>query len=297
MKTSFIFILLFLVNYSMLSQEPLLYLKQKPPSMKPKVFAPGIISTKNEHEFGSVFSKDGTEFFYGVDVNGRSEIRYTKLVNASWSKPKAIFSDEAYSFNDPFLSPDENELYYISDMPLTREGDEKDHDIWYSKKEPAGWSIPINAGELINTEKNEYYMSFTDSGTMYFSSNTAAETGRDHDFDIYASKRILGVFQKPEKLNEAVNTMAYEADVFVAPDESYIIFCASRKGGLGQGDLYISFKKDDGSWSKSKNMGKPINTRNHELCPFVTKDGKYFFYTSNKDIYWVDAKIINQYRK
>jgi hypothetical protein len=28
-----------------------------------------------------------------------------------------------------------------------------------------------------------------------------------------------------------------------------------------------------------------INTENHELCPFVTKDGNYFFYTSNEDIY------------
>lgn len=44
---------------------------------------------------------------------------------------------------------------------------------------------------------------------------------------------------------------------------------------------------------KLKNMGDNINTEGHELCPFVTKEGKYFFYTSNKKIYWVDSKIID----
>jgi hypothetical protein len=57
----------------------------------------------------------------------------------------------------------------------------------------------------------------------------------------------------------------------------------------------ISFKKN-GVWSKAINMGEKINTKAHELCPFVTNDGKYFFYTSNKDIYWVDAGIIESFR-
>ncbi len=293
--------ILFLLLFGVLilpirAQEPLLYLKQNPPSITPVIFAKEIISKDNEYEFGSVFSKDGTEFFYGVDVGGRTEIRYTRLENDSWTPPKVIISHDTYGFNDPFLSPEENKLYYISEMPKNEKDNTKDHDIWYSKKEQNGWSEPINAGDQINTSKNEYYMSFTKDGTMYFSSNVDSEKGVDHNFDIYASKNISGVFQKPEKLSNAINTNAYEADVFVAPDESYIIFCAIRKEGLGRGDLYISFRNNDDTWTQSKNMGPLINTKNHELCPFVTQDGKYFFYTSNKDIYWIDAKILDQFR-
>jgi len=33
------------------------------------------------------------------------------------------------------------------------------------------------------------------------------------------------------------------------------------------------------------------------LCPFVTQDGQYLFYTSNQDIYWVNAEIINTFKK
>lgn len=38
-----------------------------------------------------------------------------------------------------------------------------------------------------------------------------------------------------------------------------MIFCAVRKEGYGQGDLYISFKNESGTWSEAKNMGGQIN--------------------------------------
>ncbi|MHA7058125.1 hypothetical protein ACWGOQ_0012965 [Aquimarina sp. M1] len=289
------FFVVFSIGNAQNKEVSLLYLNQEPPGLQPQVFAPNIISKPKESEFGSVFSKDGTEFFYGVDLNGRTEIRYTRLEKDSWTEPETIISDSKYGFNDPFLSPDESRLFYISNRPLQEKGNKKDHDIWYSEKRTDGWSNPKNAGPMINSDYEEYYMSFTNDGAMYFSSNVRSQNYTTN-FDIYVSKQINGKFQKPEKLSDAVNTKRYEADVFVAPDESYIIFCAKRKEGLGKGDLYISFKNNYG-WSIAKNMGYPINSENHELCPFVTKDGKYFFYTSNQDIYWVNASIINQYRK
>lgn len=171
------------------------------------------------------------------------------------------------------------------------------HDIWYVEKNRNDWSEPINAGPNINSEASEFYISFTSDGTMYFSSSIQTpEDQRRSDLDIYYSKSVNGIFQKPVRLGSAVNTPEYEADVFVSPDESYIIFCGIKEGGLGRGDLYISFKNPDGSWSKAANMGDKINTEGHELCPFVTADGKYLFFTSNQDIYWVDAGVIEAFR-
>ncbi|GGI57479.1 hypothetical protein [Winogradskyella haliclonae] len=268
-----------------------MYINQKPPSTVPEVFAPGIISRENIYEFGSVFNKDATEFYYGVNNGGKEEIRFTKLVGNQWTAPKTIMPHDKYGYNDPFLSPDENRLYFISQRALDGVSNPKDYDIWYAERTTNGWSEPINAGENINTTADEYYISFTTNGTMYFSSSKAG-----NNFDIYASKMVDGKFQKAERLPAAINTQSYEADVFIAPDESYIIFCANRKDGLGRGDLYISFKTKDGSWTQSVNMGDAINTKGHELCPFVTNDGKYFFYTSNQDIYWVSTAIFQKYK-
>lgn len=272
------------------------YMGQKPPGVQPKLFAPNFISTEEE-EFGSIFNKAGTEFFFGVHVKGKSEIRYSKMEGNHWTKPKIILSHDRYGYNDPFLSNDEQKLYYISKRALDGKGKPKDVDIWYSNRTKNGWSEPINAGPNINTKGNEYYISFTDKGTMYFGSNGhKMNPENEDDYDIYTAKFTKGKFEKPTAMTKAVNTKSYEADVFVAPDESYVIFCSSRDGGYGRGDLYISFKKADNTWTNAVNMGNAINTKNYEYCPFVTKDGKYLFYTSNQDIYWVSTDILKQLR-
>ncbi len=273
------------------------YMGQPLPDLKREMFAPNFISTE-EHEFGSVFSADGTEFYYAVDIKRKPVIRYSKLSDGVWSKPETILSHEKYGYNDPFLSPDENRLYFISKRALDGVGELKDHDIWYVEKKNNGWSEPINAGPNINSEGNEYYISFTDTGTMYFSSNVnAPEVRKRSDLDIYYSPFINGEFQEAISVGDSINTENYEADVFIAPDESYLIFCSTRPGGLGMGDLYISYKNADGTWSKAMNMGESVNTEYHELCPFVTADGKYLIYTSNQDIYWISAEIVDRIRR
>ncbi|GLR19924.1 hypothetical protein GCM10007940_45400 [Portibacter lacus] len=279
------------------TDERLKYLAQKPPSLEAEVFAPGHISRNQISEFGSVFNKDGTAFYYGIDIDGRTEIKYTELIKNKWSEPITILSHINYGFNDPFLSNDEQRLYFISQKALEDNTSKQDHDIWYVKKIGEKWSEPINAGTNINTKYNEYYMSFTEKGSMYFSSNKKSENENGQSFDIYYADILNGEFQEAIRLGESINTNSYEADVFVDPDEQYLIFCSIRPGGKGRGDLYISFKDTDGSWTEAITMGDKINTKNHELCPFVSKDGKYFFYTSNQDIYWISAEIIDELKQ
>lgn len=273
------------------------YMGQTLPGLERKLFAPNFISTE-EYEYGSIFSSDGTEFYYAVAKNNKPIIRYTSLKDGEWSQPETILSHEKYGYNDPFLSPDENRLYFISKRTLDGIDAKEDHDIWYVEKQGEGWSEPINAGTNINSEDNEYYISFTETGTMYFASNVNAPKGRKRsDQDIYYSTFTNGEFQEAIPLGDSINTENYEADVFIAPDESYLIFCSTRPEGLGRGDLYISYKNTDGSWSKAVNMGESVNTEYHELCPFVTTDGEYLMFTSNEDIYWISTDIIDQIRR
>jgi len=279
------------------SSDSMAYLGQKVPDTVPEVFAPGIISKSEEYEFGSVLSINTDEFFYGVVRGSRSEILYTKLHGGVWSDAEIVLSHDIYSFNDPMLSPDENQLFFISDMPLRGKGKKKDSDIWYIERTKDGWGEPINIGSPINSERNEYYISFAENGTMYFASNSQAELSETYNFDIYKSELISNKFRTPVKLPKPINTSKYEADAFIAFDESYIIFSALRKDGYGRGDLYISFRTSNGGWSKAKNMGEAINNKHHQLCPFVDRDNKFLFFTSNRNIYWVNAEIIDLYRE
>lgn len=272
------------------------YFGLQPPGTKPEKFAPHLISKPERHEFGSVFSEDGKEFFFGVDTDGKAEVWVSKLLNGVWTEAEVLLTHPQYSFNDPMLSPDEEKLYFISDMPLKGTGDKKDYDIWYIERYEKTWSSPINIGSPINTKANEYYISFSKDGSMFYASNFNLDIKGSKNYEVYRSQLLKGQYQNPIKLDNEINTKYYEADAFVAPDESYIIFSSIRPDRYGQGDLYISFKEKNGDWSPAKNMGALINTEGHELCPFVTHDGKYLFYTSNQDIYWVDASILDKLR-
>ena len=272
------------------------YFGQGPPGVSSSVFAPGIISLPDRVEFGSIYSKKGDEFYYAIDVNGKAEIRFMKFENDQWSKPVQLIVHDEYSYNDPFLTPDEKRLFFISDQAASGEGAKKDYDIWYIERKGAQWSKPVNAGSKINSPKNEYYMSFTRTGAIYFSSNVNGAEGTD-DYDIYTCRYSNGEFQTAVRLGSAVNTIGYEADVYVDTNETYLIYCSNRSGTIGRGDLFISYKNGDGSWTPSKNMGKEVNGDRTDYCPFVTPDGKYLLFTANGDIRWIDAGIIEKLRR
>jgi hypothetical protein len=55
--------------------------------------------------------------------------------------------------------------------------------------------------------------------------------------------------------------------------------------------LYVSFKKNDGTWTVPQNLQSQIPIAGSPLVR-VSSDGKYLFYTQNGDIYWVSAQII-----
>jgi len=237
-----------------------------------------------------------------------------KQTNGIWNKPlKASFSSNHYD-GDFSLSPNGKMLYLASDRPLEKGKPKPENSsIWVIRKTDSGWSGPRLLEYPVNSGQHDSYPSVTTDGTLYFFSRRNGGFGSS---DIYRSKLNKGKYTHVENLGTTINTEYNEVDPFIAPDESYMIFCTNKPGGYGEEDLYISFlKKENSSWTKPVNMGKEINSSKADWMPYVTPDGKYFFFTSNKmmklspdiqksitdlpgngsrDIYWVDAKIIEE---
>jgi hypothetical protein len=180
-------VFLFCVTQTGAQQRDPKYFNELPPDTTPRVFAPGRVSTEKEFEFGAIFSNNRSEFYYSIFIHGRAETRMMKFENGKWSDPVKILAHDVYSHNDPFLTPDSKKLFFISDRPLTGTGPKKDYDIWYVERKARGWSEPKNAGKNINSGKNEYYISFTKTGKMYFSSNTQ-DKDDSNNYDIYSSE-------------------------------------------------------------------------------------------------------------
>jgi len=277
------------------------YLGQQPPGMMAEMFAPGIVST-DRSEINSVFTPDGKEFYFTTwEQESGTRIMVTRQVDGQWTVPeRASFSTDP-SDVDPAISHDGQRAFFGTRRP--RPGEtlrrESGFDMWFAARDGSGWGVAQHLSPVVNSGTSQVYPSVTRDGTLYFQ---AVREGGYGKADIYRSRLLDGTYQEPENLGPVINSENYEGDVFVAPDESYLIVTIyGREDDFGEGDLYISFRQPGGEWSPLQNMGAAVNTDQREFCPVVSPDGKYLFFTSKRagegDIFWIDARIVETLTK
>jgi ankyrin repeat protein len=273
------------------------YLGMKKPGLKPEIFALGIVSTENREHSSLVFSPDGKELFFTIQFE-RPEGGYGQHmfvmseINGRWTKPRNPFTT-MYGNNCGSFSSDGKRLYFHSNRPITKNGERKrDTDIWFIEKTAQGWSEPVHLEVPINSDNMEVGPRITNSGTLYFSCY------RDGlNSDIYRAAFINGRFTNPERITGYVNTDNYESVSYVSPDETFLIYYYIYPGESFVPGLMISFRKDDGSWAKPIDLKEKLGLKANDLLgASLSHDGKYLFILDDMDIYWVDAKIIEEFK-
>jgi len=271
------------------------YFGQRPPGMLPELFAPKIFNAEHGYHFPVIFSPDLTEAFWKPMERGNYGFMYSKMGDGVWSPPRRIKFGMEMGLGDAAFSPDGNRLYFLSFHP-PKAGDTERERIWFVERSANGWSEPEPIDEVILAHPTHWTFSFAKNRNLYFTSEIEGVRGEQ---DIYVARFDGEKYLPPEDLGEAINSDGIDLAPYIAPDESYLIFTRSGKD-TKKTDLYISFKKLDGSWTKALDMGPEINTEYHDLVASVTPDGKYLFFLSQREgkyrIYWVDAKIIEEFR-
>ncbi len=127
--------------------------------------------------------------------------------------------------------------------------------------------------------------------------------GKDKKFEaaidrlIQKSQNALELVSTPvnmsiENLGPIINSEYTDHSPVFSADEEMLIFTSRREGSTGgkllrdgeyYEDLYISFKDDNGNWMVPKNMGKPINTPDHEATISLSPDGSQLFIYKSED--------------
>ncbi len=274
------------------------YLGQTPPGMTAKNFAPEVLS-RYKSSFCSVFSPCGSEYYFVADIdwNGDFELVWMRRTNNVWGEPEILPFDSDHTDNDISLSPDGYRAFWRSWRPLPGNTVKEERSyLWYAYRTEDGWSeaMPVETDEgfLISG-----YPGIAYNGTIYFNQTNERNVGKG---DLHRIRFINGKYSVPVNLGRSVNTEYSEGDMCVSPDESFLVVsCWNRPDNNGESDLYVSFRKKDGTWTELINMGPVINSDANENCPQLTPDGKYFFYLKyypNDDIgktYWIDSKIID----
>ncbi len=240
-----------------------------------------------------------------------------------WTQPEvaSFCRNPEWAAIEPCISPDGRRFYFISDRPNSPNAKIGNNDIWVMDRTGNCWGEPYNLGAPINTEGQEFFPSVTNDGTMYFSRTDP----RTRAHSIYRSRLVEGVYQEPELLPAEVNSGRSQFNAFISPDESFsIVAVPGRQDSFGGVDQYISFRDEQDHWTGPFNLGEGVNSpAMNEWSSYLTPDGKYLFFMSNRqpdldetapinygkmladfhspqngnsDIYWMDASFLEDLR-
>jgi WD40-like Beta Propeller Repeat len=243
-------------------------------------------------DYGPAFTPDGKTVYFTRRVNRRGEenIVVSDFGNGRWSEPRgAGFSGTAQD-KEPYVSPDGKRLFFAS---MRGSGRRAGFDLWFVERKGRGWSEPRKLDAAVNSDAYDNYPAVSANGTLYFGSERPGGKG---EIDLYRSRFIGGRYAAAENLGDAINTPAVEADPYIAPDESFLIFCSTRAGGFGEGDLYISFR-DGASWTPPVNLGSTFNGPEFDYTPLVSPDRRRFYWSRGwGGIYEISAAALPRRR-
>ena len=180
------------------------------------------------------------------------------------------------------LSPDDLEMYFISDRP----GSLGNWDIWVTKRESADadWGPPENLGPTINSPKYESGTHMSPDGlTLYFQSERAGGMG---SCDIWTSTRVSkdDPWVTPVNLGSPVNSVYDEDCPAISADGLELFFFAwGRPGGAGKSDIWVSTRPSvDDPWGEPTNLGSVVNTVHRDEYIWLSPDGLLIIFDSDR---------------
>ncbi len=250
------------------------------PTSEARLWGEGVISTRDD-EFGAQVVGDSVFFDKTVPRSQLYTIHVSHKVGGHWSTPEVAPFSGTWRDSDPVLSADGRRIFFVSDRP--RDGKPvQDFDIWYVERTASGWSEARHLDGPQNSEGNEYFVSTTNDGTLYFSSNRPGSKG---GIDVWRSRLVDGHYAEPENLGDAINRPGWaNIEALVAPDESFLLI-----GAFGRGDdpgdcgLYVSYRKN-GVWQPAQPLGAGVNSPARDYSPRFSPDGRSLLFASERGL-------------
>lgn len=143
---------------------------------------------------------------------------------------------------------------------------------------------PKNLGPMVNTKAMEYFPSISADGrTLVFTYRDPFGEQQDEDFRFTTRESIDAPWTKARAVKGMLNTTLNEGAQSLAASGNVIFFAAcNRPDGKGSCDIYASFLREDGSYSKPRNLGGNINTIDWESQPSISSDGRTLYFARGK---------------
>ncbi|MEG1763217.1 MAG: OmpA family protein, partial [Bacteroidales bacterium] len=261
----------------------------------PMPFEPELvhhINTKAD-EFLAIISPDNELSFFTrrtLDpeaIHNNSGIKYKESFCWATVQNNGYFDEGTpmpYPFNQgkneggASLSLDRKHLFYTV---CQEEMAYQNCDIYTSDWNGAYWSDlqALNAKINGNSTWESQACVSSDGNMLYFVSDRKGGFGGN---DIWIStKNQQGEWDSVRNAGERINTAGNEKSPFIHPDKHTFYFSSDAWMGLGGYDIFY-LKLDDPTMKVPINIGYPINSTEDETGFFVSLDGEYGYFSSNK---------------
>ncbi|HRS54491.1 MAG TPA: hypothetical protein P5250_07265, partial [Bacteroidales bacterium] len=160
--------------------------------------------------------------------------------------------------------------------------------IYVANASPTGWKkAKVWKSKINSKEYHDANITFSSDHTCIFFSRCKSNGYIPTNCEIYQSKLVNGVFQKPEKLNNKINLPGYSTTqpFFAGCNcsnnvEGVLYFSSDRPGGYGKYDIWYSIYKN-GKFNDPVNLGSIINTPGDEITPFYHSKTTTLYFSSD----------------
>ena len=244
-----------------------------------------IITPDNETVYFTRSSFVENKFTGGIAEEKKRQERFTSAANTgdnSFAQGTNMPAPFNSNNNEGGASLSADNKYMFFTICKDEGGDGLNCDLWYTTQNNGNWDQIKNAGTAINgkdTWESQPSLS-SDGKTLYFASNRAGGLG---GIDIWKTQKdAKGNWKVPENLGPRINSEGNEKSPFFHSDGQTLYFSSTGHLGYGGYDIYMSKLHADTGWGAPKNIGYPINSEKDDLGFFVSTDGKYGYFASDK---------------
>ncbi len=150
-------------------------------------------------------------------------------------------------------------------------------DMFAAGLDASGWQYAGDLGGLLNTSRYEVALGFDNTGQiLYFFRGFTLYAG-----DIFAdtASRQDEYAVTPPMVQSTMHPDESDTAPFFFNDTT-LVFASRQNGGYGGLDLYFTTRRDS-IWTLPRNLGPAINSAYDETTPFLARDARTLFFSSN----------------
>lgn len=225
------------------------------------------------------------------DIRGKKGIESCDLAPEWLDKPERFVVTNERSMNSkqsdyrPEYFKGNSTIYLTS----TREGGKGDKfnnnsgqsfsDIFMTMKDRKGdWNHPVPIKGSVNSEFDDGACSINKEGTEMYYTSCKVIKNETVGCQVYHSKFSGNLWTSLELVPLVPDSSISVGHPAISNDGLTLYFVTEMEGGQGGKDIWkVERSSKSGTWGKSKNLGRKVNTANDEMFPYVRENGEFYF--------------------